>query len=101
MLLLDGLMGLEHVEVLAIIRGIIYAKKLHLPTFILELDCLSAVRTINAKKDDMSASRNVIFLTKEGLRDIESLGLLFVKQIRNVPTHLLANFSISIIEPFY
>ena len=74
----DRLVSPAHAEILAVLFALQFARDLELSQFVLESDCVSMVRAINASDEDRSSLGDFISCAKAGCQSVRCHGLFFV-----------------------
>ena len=83
----------QHLEAIAIGKGIALAEELGLNGYIIESDCQEVVNKINSCEEDFSAIGHIIQLVKQDSKNPRCLAVNFTRRTANIPAHQLAKFA--------
>ncbi|XP_027181852.1 uncharacterized protein LOC113780241 [Coffea eugenioides] len=91
----DGAHSAEHVECLAFLTALEFARDFGISHFLLEGDALNIVQRINSKEPDLSLLGNLIHGIRSMLLSFDFVKVSHVRRTNNVPAHIMAKFSLS------
>ncbi|XP_071902618.1 uncharacterized protein [Coffea arabica] len=88
----EGALNAEHVECLAFLTALEFARDFGISHFLLEGDALNIVQRINSNEPDLSLIGNLI----HGIRAmLHTFDFSHVRRTNNVPAHIMSKLSLS------
>ena len=90
-----GAHNAEHVECLAFLSALKFARDFGITHFLLERDALNIVERINSDEQDLSLLGNLIHGIRSMLAVFDFVKVSYVRRTNNVPAHIMSKMSMS------
>ena len=91
----EGAHNAEHVECLAFLTALEFARDFGISHFLLEGDALNIVQRINSNEPDLSLIGNLIHGIRAMLHTFDFVKVSHVRRTNNVPAHIMSKLSLS------
>ncbi|XP_071921885.1 uncharacterized protein [Coffea arabica] len=91
----EGVHNAEHVECLAFLYALEFARDFGISHFLLEGDALNIVQKINSKEPDLSLIGHLIHGIRTMLHSFDFVKVSHVRRTNNVPAHIISKLSLS------
>ncbi|XP_027063127.1 uncharacterized protein [Coffea arabica] len=86
----------EHVECLAFLSALEFARDFGITHFLLEGDALNIVERINSNEPDLSLIGNIVHGIRSLLATFDFVKVNYVRRTNNVPAHIVSKMSLSL-----